>query len=67
MIFARIFLLVSFILIAIFFPFRRTDLTASALLQVIRSEGPRLHAQCLASAATSTREQIRFSVLFVLN
>jgi len=45
-----------FILIAIFHPFRRADLAASALLQGIRSEGPRLHALCLASATTSARE-----------
>jgi len=44
------------ILIAVFLPFRRADLAASALLQDIRSEGPRLHALCLVSAATSTRE-----------
>jgi hypothetical protein len=30
----------TFILIAIFLPFRQADLTASALLQGIRGEGP---------------------------
>jgi len=50
------FLLTFFILIAIFLPLRRADLAASASLQGIRSEGPRLHALRLASAATSTRE-----------
>jgi len=44
------------ILITIFLLFRRADLTASALLQGIRSEGPRIHALRLASAATSTCE-----------
>ena len=39
-----------------FLPFRRIDLTASALLQRIRSEIPQLHPLRLASAATSTRE-----------
>jgi len=39
-----------------FSPYRRADLTASASLQPIRGEGPQLHALCLASAATSTRE-----------
>jgi len=39
-----------------FFPLRRADLAASASLQGIRSEVPRLHALRLASAATSTRE-----------
>jgi hypothetical protein len=47
---------VIFILIAIFLPYRRANLTASASLQGIRSEGPHLHALCLASAATLTRE-----------
>jgi len=37
-------------------PFRRADLTASAALQRIRGEGPQLHALCLASAASLTRE-----------
>jgi hypothetical protein len=46
----------TFILIAIFLPCRRAYLTASALLQGIRSEGPLLHALCLASAATLARE-----------
>jgi hypothetical protein len=46
----------TFILIAIFLPFRQADLTASASLQGIRSEGPHLHALCLASAATLARE-----------
>jgi hypothetical protein len=52
----NIFSVCIFILIAIFLPFKRADLTASASLQGIRSEGPRLHALCLASAATSARE-----------
>jgi len=46
----------DFILIAIFLPLRRANLTASASLQDIRSEEPRLHVLCLASAATSARE-----------
>ena len=46
----------SFILIAIFLPFRQADLTASALLQGIRGEGPHLYTLRLASAATSTCE-----------
>jgi len=37
-------------------PFRQADLTASASLQGIRSERPRLPVLCLASTATSTRE-----------
>jgi hypothetical protein len=44
------------ILIDIFLPYRRANITASALYQGIRSEGPHLHALCLASAATLTRE-----------
>jgi len=52
----KLFIVFTFILIAIFLPLRRADLTASASLQGIRSEGPRLHALCLASAATSVRE-----------
>jgi hypothetical protein len=40
-----------------FFPYRRAHLTASALLQGIRSEGPHLHALRLASAAILTREK----------
>jgi hypothetical protein len=47
---------IAFILIAIFLPFRRANLTASASLQGIRSEGPHLHALCLTSAAILTRE-----------
>jgi len=39
-----------------FLPFRRIDLTASALLQRIRSEIPQLHPLRLTSTATSTRE-----------
>jgi len=39
------------------FTFRRADLTASALLQGIRGEGPQLYTLRLASAAISTREQ----------
>jgi len=52
----NIFSVCIFILIAIFLPFRQADLAASASLQGIRSEGPRLHALCLASKATSSRE-----------
>jgi hypothetical protein len=52
----NIFLAIFFILIAIFLPHRRADLAASASLQGIRSEAPRLQALCLASAAISTRE-----------
>jgi hypothetical protein len=47
---------VNFILIAIFLPSMRANLTASSSLQGICSEGPHLHALCLASAATLTRE-----------
>jgi len=39
-----------------FLPFGRADLTASAVLQPIRGEGPQLHGLCLASAASLTRE-----------
>ena len=46
----------TFILIAIFLPLRQADLTASALLQGTRGEGPQLHTLRLASAATSTCE-----------
>jgi len=46
----------SFILCIHILPFRRADLAESALLQGIRSEGPRLHALRLPSSATSTRE-----------
>jgi len=46
----------TFILIAIFLPYRQVDLTASALLQDTRGEGPQLRTLCLASAATSTCE-----------
>jgi len=49
-------LVFSLIFIAIFLPFRQADLTASALLQGIRGEGPQLHTLRLASAATSTFE-----------
>jgi len=35
---------------------RRADLTASALLQGIRGEGPQLHTLRLASAASLARE-----------
>jgi hypothetical protein len=49
------FLFLFLILIAIFLPFRRADLTASALLQRIRGEGPQLHPLRLTSTATSTR------------
>ena len=38
------------------FPYRRADLTSSALLQGIRGEGPQLHALRLASAASLARE-----------
>ena len=46
---------------AIFYPsgepgVGRIELTASALLQSIRSEIPRLHTLCRASAAISTHE-----------
>jgi hypothetical protein len=56
MIILTIFPFLFLILIAIFLPFRRADLTASALLQRIRGEGPQLHPLRLASAATSARE-----------
>jgi hypothetical protein len=45
-----------FILCNHIFPYRRADLTASALLQGIRGEGPQLHTLRLASAAISARE-----------
>ena len=48
------------------FPFWRADITASASLQGIRSEGPRLHALCLASAAISTRELIKPSLIIFM-
>jgi len=50
------FLFLFLILIAIFLLSERANLTASASLQGIRSEGPQLHTLCLASATTSTRE-----------
>jgi hypothetical protein len=56
MITLTIFSFLFLILIAIFLPFRRADLTASASLQGTCGEGPQLHTLCLASAATSTRE-----------
>jgi len=46
----------TFILIAIFLPLRQADLTASALLQGTRGEGPQLRTLCLAFAATSACE-----------
>jgi len=53
----EIFLFVfTFILIVLFLPYRQADLTASALLQGIRGEGPQLNTLRLASVATSTRE-----------
>jgi len=51
-----LFVLAFIILIAIFLPLRQADLTASALLQGTRGEGPQLRTLCLASAATSTCE-----------
>jgi len=39
-----------------FLPFRRADLTASALLQRIRGEISQLHPLRLASTVTSARE-----------
>jgi len=39
----KILFVYHFILIAIFLPYRRADLAASALLQGIRGEGPQLH------------------------
>jgi hypothetical protein len=47
---------VNLILCIHILPFRRADLTASASLQGIRSEGPRLHALCLAPPAILSRE-----------
>jgi len=38
-------------------PFGQADFTASAVLQVIRSEVPRLHGLRLAYAANSAREK----------
>jgi len=53
----EIFLFVfSFILIAIFLPYRQAGLTASASLQGTCGEGPQLRTLCLASAATSACE-----------
>jgi hypothetical protein len=52
----KILLVIILILIAIFLPLRQADLTASALLQDTRGEGPKLRTLCLASAATSTCE-----------
>jgi len=49
----------TFILIAIFLPYRHADLAASASLQDTRGEGPQIRVLCLASAATSTCEQSR--------
>jgi len=46
----------TFIIYIHILPYRQADLTASALLQGLRSEGPQLHTLRLASAATSTRE-----------
>jgi len=46
----------TFILIAIFLPLRQADLTASALLQGTRGEGPQLRTLCLAFAAISACE-----------
>jgi hypothetical protein len=46
----------TFILIAIFLPYRQADLTASASLQGTRGGGPQLCTLCLASAATSACE-----------
>jgi len=56
MIIETFFLLLFLILIAIFLLSEQADLTAPALLQGIRGEGPQLHTLCLASAATSARE-----------
>ena len=56
MIIVTFFLFLFLILIAIFLPSERADLTAPASLQGIRGEGPQLHTLCLASAVTSTRE-----------
>jgi len=39
-----------------FLPYRRADLTVSALLRRICGETPQLHPPRLASTATSTRE-----------
>jgi hypothetical protein len=50
----KILLVIIFILIAISLPSRQADLTASALLQDTRGEGPQLRTLCLASAASST-------------
>jgi len=52
MIILTIFLVLVLILIAIFLPSGRADLTASASLQRIRGEEPQLHPLCLASTAT---------------
>ena len=56
MIILTIFSFLFLILIAIFLPSGRADLTASTSLQGIRSEIPQLHPLRLVSAATSTRE-----------
>jgi hypothetical protein len=52
----KLFSVFTFILIAIFLPYRQADLTASALLQGTSGEGPQLRTLCLASAAISTCE-----------
>jgi len=52
----RLLFVINLIIIAIFLPYRQADLTASALLQGTRGEGPQLRTLCLASAATSTCE-----------
>jgi len=44
-------------------PYRQADLTSSASLQSIRSEGPQLHTLRLASAATSTCEYPRIKFM----
>jgi len=49
-------LVMNLILCIHILPYRRADLTSSALLQGIRGEGPQLHALRLASNVISTRE-----------
>jgi hypothetical protein len=44
-------------------PFGQADFTASAVLQAIRSEAPRLHGLRLAYAANSAREKYGLGAL----
>ena len=63
--FISLFLFFILIECRLILPCGRADLAASASLQGIRSEGPQLHALCLASAAISTRESPR--IIYMLS